>query len=247
VSADPAVGADQAAVDKLQSEYAAAEQTVGCEQDGTCGTHQQGNGPAVAADQLIANQYGSELNRAQAQLRLAETATSIGAASTAAAQKANAAEVLPGLRTELANLQSEQNAELEQERNLVAEATGMAARLEALWNLGLRYPEVAVLHIAIVLTLISIECTPIVTKTLTLIGSESVAERLARVHYDDLVERRREANDRQRLLDEDAFGAQRQAALEAQERVCQELLDGWAENVVADAQTNPAKYFIPES
>lgn len=244
VNADPTVQADQARVDTLQNKYAQAEQLVGCEADGTCGTHQAGDGPAAAADQTAANQLAAQLAQAQGQLQKDQAAASSDSAASVAARKAAAAAQLPKLEQQLATAQADKTALLAKENAAVAASTGVAARMEALWKLGLTYPEVAILHIAIVLLAMGIETVPILTKTISLLGKESLSERLTRIRDDDLAERHRIEAERGRQLDEELFEAQRGIALEEHEALYRDLYRAWADGVRADFHANPQSYLV---
>jgi Domain of unknown function (DUF4407) len=201
----------------------------------------------VVADQAVAAQRKAQLDQAQAQPQAAELGASSTDATSLQTRKADASAQLPALANKLADLQNEENEDLQQDERRVADSTGMAARLEALWDLSLRYPEVAVLHIAIVLTLIAIEWTPSVTKTLILLGNETLAERLGRLRDDELVERRRDDAERLRRLEDDLFEVERRVALEKHEAACSEIYDIWLERVVADARVNPDQYLISDN
>jgi len=244
IDADPAVRADQARVDSLQAEYAKAEQTVGCEADGTCGTHQVGDGPATTADQAVAAELKAELGEAQDQLGNAEAAAAKDSSAAAAAARSLATSELPGLNNALRSAEREKTHLIAAEASTVKASTGLAARMQALAELSSSYPEVRLFHLALVLLAAGIETVPILTKTLSLLGKPSVAETLSDIRNNDLVERRRTEAEQARQLDLELFEGRRRVAVDAQEALYDDLYSAWADTVRAEFKSDPSKFII---
>lgn len=244
VYADPTVAALQTRVNSLQSSLQQAETASGCEDGGTCGSGKAGQGPQWQADQLIVSQINGELTQAQSQLDQAEQAATTSAANNQQVRALTAQQELPALQHRLSHLQAQEQSDIRNERQRVKDSTGLAARLEALWNLSGQYPEVVGVHILMVLVLVGLECTPVVAKTLLLMGKESAYERMGRIRDDDaVITEQDELDDRRDVLREQRT-IRSQVENEAYAATCREVLDAWREDQVNQARAHPEQFLV---
>lgn len=168
--------AAKAANDKAQEKLAKAERSVGCEAEGTCGTGRSGCGPVCTANRRVAGQRQRAAQQAERELsavtnQLRQTSTEASRQS-----RAFATPELARVNKKLGERRAARDKELAVIGRDYTVPMGAIDRIEALHHLGDESAAVAWGTWLFRLFLIAVDLTPILFKTLLLVGEKSQAE-----------------------------------------------------------------------
>lgn len=170
--------AAKAAYDQTQQQLADAQRSVGCEAQGTCGTRKAGCGPQCLANRNIAAQRQRAADRAERELN---TVIDQLRQSSAAASRRNRALATPEVQRvnrKLAQRRAARDKALAEIDRDFRTPIGAINRIEALNHLAAQSAAVASSTWLFRLFLIAVDLTPILFKTLILVGEKSQAERV---------------------------------------------------------------------
>jgi hypothetical protein len=162
----------QQEVNTLTSQYQSALHQVDCQEFGCTGIP-AGQGPAFQAAERELHTVQAQLNNAQANLQTVR--------STADAQ--------------INQLYAERQQSLATSQRVTSGSQDMLAREQAFWALTVKYPEIAVARVLLMLLLLSIDLAPIIVKITSSYGayeenirSEMLEERLRTEAYAEYME-----------------------------------------------------------
>lgn len=160
----------------VQQRYAAAEQAVTCEKEGSCGSGRTGAGPAAADKEAIRD--GLAADRADLRRQLADTR-----ARVAADVRQQSQTIVADAKGDLAGLQAEVTATEQARDRAVATHTaavmaddGLLAQLGALHEMERTEPAMKSAHLGIFVFLTALECLPMLVKTLMSLGRPGAYE-----------------------------------------------------------------------
>jgi hypothetical protein len=262
-SGNPDYDAAKEAYDKAQDDLAEAQKNVGCEAEGTCGTGKAGCGPVCEANQEIAAQRQEEADRAEAELNSVMDRLRQQSAQAAAQQKEFANPELARVNQELSTRRAEYDSKLAEIEDDYQEPIGLLDRKEALAHLAQQEPTVAWTTWLLRLFLIAIDITPVLFKTLLLIGkpspyelaqeeieqrehdrlkaTEEAEDKAHRIHVKLIVE---EAEIQAKHIRKSLEKAHEEIAA-TQEEVWRERIDDWRKAVKASSRPRTVKAARP--
>lgn len=173
---DPEVADVRRRLAVVEQQYAAAEQAVTCEKEGTCGSGRAGVGPAAADKE--ARRDGLATDRTALRHELAQTR-----ARVAADVRQQSRAVVADARADLAALQATVATTAAAHERAVAADTaavmaddGLLAQLGALHEMEASAPAMRSAHLGIFAFLTALECLPMLFKTLMSLGRPGAYE-----------------------------------------------------------------------
>jgi hypothetical protein len=254
ISGDPEVRRLQGLVNDYTTKLAAAREAQLCEGDGSCGTHEVGEGAAYREKKAVADSLDTTLKAYEGQLVSAKAAASAGVGKAADSAAKAAAERLVTVNAKLKTLQDQQTAAQGTFNQKNDQNTGLLIQIEALNQITRAHPDLGLAHRLLLLFITAFECLPVLVKFMLSLGPPTTYEKaVAAFEREQLAAEERLARQRRavQLLDsEDELVEARvardakdhtierltKASIEAQERVARATLAGWEERELARAR-----------
>lgn len=180
ISDDPDVKAAKSTLDVAEKAYQDANQSAQCEFDGTCGTGVPGDGESYRQKKRAADDARATRDRAQAALDDVTAKVTKRIQDGSSTDVDNANRRLPEVRADLDRLRTDREDLEKRGSTATAADTGLLARLEALDRLTENRRSGGQAHLALFLLFLCVELLPVVVKTLTSFGPETLYDRLAK-------------------------------------------------------------------
>lgn len=174
---NPDYEAAKVAYDRTQNQLANAQKAVGCEAEGTCGTGKAGCGPVCAANQRIASQRQRAADKAESALNGVIDRLRRSSANSAAQTKQFATPELARVDKDLATRRAEYDSKLASIEKDYRTPIGLIDRKVALEHLTQKNAVVGWTTWLFRLFLLAVDITPILFKTLLLVGRPTPYER----------------------------------------------------------------------
>ena len=166
------------AQDAARDAVARAQIAAGCEAGGTCGTHKAGCGPVCASKLRVLAQRKREANQADAHVRNVQNRLRRQAKHSTRIAKNHARPEVTRVKQELRDLRTRRRHDIEKLEAAFAAPIGLLDREEALSHLSEARPGVKGTTWLLRLFLLAIDITPILFKTLLLLGRKSAVEKV---------------------------------------------------------------------
>jgi hypothetical protein len=180
VDDDPGVLRARRTLARAEAAFAAAQQGVVCEKEGTCGSGHAGAGIAFAEKVQIRDEARRSLDGARAALAATVRTATRRSLDASRNTVASTAEKLAADKAELARLEADRAAIERRQLDAIDSSDGMLQRLEALHRLSDREPTIAAAHWLVWALFLLIELLPVISKTFQIMGPPSLYERLVR-------------------------------------------------------------------
>lgn len=254
VADDPDVKAAQSRVDIAQAAFDKADAAAQCELNGTCGTGQRGVGEAYRQAKAKADAAKAELDAANAALNdataKARAKISDGTASNMQAAKDELATLKPRLEKRKAEREQAQARLDSGELN----SEGLLARLEALDRLTAGSANMRLANYALLSLFLLIEVLPVLVKLLSLVGKESLYDRVLAKDEETLTKRSNHRNDVALAIEEDLKDQQVEQGKEVnkllvakQTEIAKKAIEMWGEIATSRSDDELARWYARHS